>query len=157
MAAWMTVISGAMQTTNSLRQGHFLVVTAITLFGQLIANSSVRAEDEHLGITEYEIACMPCHGLEGRGDGPLAQNLKVTPADLTQIAKGNHGVFPASRMAEMIDGRAAVAGHLRREMPVWGDRYRTTTEPEESSAMVDQRARAQIDALVGYLESIQEK
>ena len=30
---------------------------------------------EHLGFVEFEIACTPCHGVEGRGDGPLASSL----------------------------------------------------------------------------------
>ena len=37
------------------------------------------ADDLHLGIIEYEIACMQCHGLEGRGDGLLAKTLKTAP------------------------------------------------------------------------------
>lgn len=54
------------------------------------AGASVgRTQDEHLGITEYELACMACHGVDGRGDGPLAKTLKARPADLTQISKAN--------------------------------------------------------------------
>ena len=56
----------------------------------------------------------------------------------------------------MIDGRAAVAAHGSREMPVWGDRYRAA-ESGDNPKMVEQRARAQIDALVKYLETLQEK
>jgi len=31
----------------------------------------------------YESLCMSCHGIYGRGDGPLAKNLPMRPADLT--------------------------------------------------------------------------
>ena len=55
---------------------------------------SALGEEPHLGITEYEIACMPCHGVNGRGDGRLAKNLSKPPADLTQIAKSHRGRFP---------------------------------------------------------------
>ena len=121
------------------------------------AGASVgRAQDEHLGITEYELACMACHGVDGRGDGPLAKTLKARPADLTQISKTNGGRFPTRKVGEMIDGRAAVAAHGSREMPVWGDRYRAA-ESGDSPKMVEQRARAQIDALVKYLQTLQEK
>ena len=113
-------------------------------------------DDDHLGMVEYEIACMPCHGVEGRGDGPLAHSLKVTPADLTKITKVNRGEFPSKKIAEIIDGRAAVAAHGARDMPVWGDRYRVATEAGENPAEVEARARAQITALVRYLEAIQE-
>lgn len=115
------------------------------------------ADDDHLGIVEFEIACMSCHGIEGRGDGPLAASLKRRPADLTQIAKSNGGIFPSKKVAEIIDGRASVAAHGVRDMPVWGDRYRVVTEAGEGAAEVEQRARAQINALVDYLETIQEK
>ena len=79
------------------------------------------------------------------------------PADLTQIAKSNGGIFPSKKVAEIIDGRASVAAHGARDMPVWGDRYRVVTEAGESAAEVEKRARAQISALVEYLETIQEK
>ncbi len=124
---------------------------------QFLNSGILWAQDEHLGITEYEIACMPCHGLEGRGDGPLGASLKVMPKDLTQIARNNNGIFPAGKVAAMIDGRATDAAHGFREMPVWGDRYRKVAEPGESTSTVDSRARMQIDALVRYLEEIQER
>jgi mono/diheme cytochrome c family protein len=89
---------------------------------------AARAEDPHLGIVEYEIACMPCHGVDGRFDGTRAKSLKAAPADLTKIAKSNGGIFPSDRIAGIIDGRAAVAAHGRREMPLWGDRYRVRAE-----------------------------
>lgn len=100
---------------------------------------------------------MACHGPEGRGDGPLAAKLSKAPADLTQIAKANGGKFPAARIAEIIDGRAIVAAHGIRDMPVWGERYRTATDENEKPSLVDQRARSQIRSLVSYLEEIQEK
>ena len=110
-----------------------------------------------VGIVEFEIACMPCHGIEGRGDGSLANSLKRRPADLTQIAKSNGGIFPFKKVAEIIDGRASVAAHGVRDMPVLGDRYRVVTDAGEAAAEVEQRARTQINALVEYLETIQEK
>jgi hypothetical protein len=119
--------------------------------------SAATADDDHLGIVEFEIACMPCHGIEGRGDGSLANSLKRRPADLTQIAKSNGGIFPSKKVAEIIDGRESVAAHGVRDMPVWGDRYRVVTEAGEGAAEVEQRARTQINALVDYLETIQEK
>jgi hypothetical protein len=131
-----------------------ILVTTLTL--QLGLGSHVDADDEHLGIAEFEIACMPCHGIGGRGDGPLAGTLKVAPADLTRIAKSNQGKFPSKKVAEIIDGRATVAAHGARDMPVWGDRYRVATEGGESPRKVEQRARTQINALVRYLEAIQE-
>ena len=100
---------------------------------------------------------MPCHGVDGHGDGRLAQALKTRPADSTRIAKANQGEFPTKNVADIIDGRAIVAMHGPREMPVWGDRYRKSIEPNEPPASIEKRAQAQIGALVRYLETIQEK
>ena len=97
---------------------------------------------------------MPCHGIDGRGDGRLANTLTKQPADLTQIAKSNNGKFPSARIAEMIDGRALVAAHGEREMPIWGDRY-SVAIPGETHAMAEKRVRGQIAALIDYLKSIQ--
>jgi mono/diheme cytochrome c family protein len=116
-----------------------------------------RADDPHLGVIEYEISCMPCHGINGRGDGRIARSLKTPPADLTRIAKSNGGEFPFAKVADIIDGRAIVAAHGQREMPVWGDRYRRAIEADEPAAAIERRARAQITALVRYIEQIQAK
>lgn len=113
------------------------------------------AESYHLGMVEYEVACMPCHGIDGRGDGRLAPTLKTRPADLTRIARSNKGRFPTARIAAIIDGRDSRVAHGQREMPIWGDRYRTPI-PGESPAAAEKRGRAQINALIDYLKSIQE-
>jgi hypothetical protein len=124
---------------------------------QATAIGPIQAEDPHLGLIEYELSCMPCHGLNGRGDGPRAKALKTVPTDLTKIAKSNGGVFPSKKMAEIIDGRAIVGAHGQREMPVWGDRYRVRVDASERTSEIERRARAQISAMVLYLKTIQEK
>ena len=132
--------------------------TIVTLLSfRCFASADPRADDPHLGIIEYEISCMPCHGIDGHGDGRRASSLKTVPADLTKIAKSNKGEFPTQKVAGIIDGRAIVAAHGPREMPVWGDRYRTRSGAYETAAEIEQRARAQIAALVRYLKTIQEK
>jgi hypothetical protein len=134
------------------------VATALALLGVFVSHvPEADAEDPHLGVIEYEISCMPCHGVEGHGDGRLAPALKTRPADLTKIAKANKGVFPASKVADIIDGRQIVSIHGPREMPVWGDRYRKPIESNEPFARIEQRARRQINALVEYLKTLQEK
>jgi len=129
------------------------IMTALVL--QLGVRLDAKADDPHLGITEYEISCMPCHGVDGHGDGRLAKSLKTKPADLTQIAKSNNGRFPSQKIAEIIDGRAIVAAHGQREMPVWGERYRRPVA-NETPAEIEKIARAYIAALVRYLETIQQ-
>jgi hypothetical protein len=112
-------------------------------------------DEEHLGAIEYEIACLPCHGANGRGDGEAGAALKVKPADLTGITRANGGTFPFAKVLQMVDGRAAVAAHGPRDMPVWGDRYRIAADGTETKQEIDSRARVQIEALVRYVQSLQ--
>ncbi len=142
---------------HSLRLVRLLLRCGIAGALQIMPALPVKADDPHLGIIEYEISCLPCHGIDGRGSGPLAKSLAVAPADLTKIAKRHNGTFPVGEIAEIIDGRSAVASHGQRVMPVWGERYRATKETSESAEWIDKRVRAQISALVKYLATLQEK
>lgn len=131
------------------------VALAILVFANKAASEASDGEDP-IGLTEYEIACMSCHGLDGKGDGPKARMLSIMPADLTRIALRNGGVFPARTIYDMIDGRGVIPAHGQRDMPIWGDRYRKTGDPGEDPSTVDQRARDLIQALVDYIEGIQQ-
>jgi mono/diheme cytochrome c family protein len=51
------------------------------------------AQNFDVGKSEYLSSCGSCHGNDAKGKGPLADQLKVAPADLTQLAKKNGGVF----------------------------------------------------------------
>ena len=104
------------------------------------------------GRTVFKTYCASCHGESGRGTGAVAVFLRRPPADLTQIAKRNKGVFPADRVYQQIDGRQVVKAHGDSQMPVWGDAFsKTTTGADEASI------KAKIQALVKHLESIQER
>ncbi len=96
--------------------------------------------------------CGACHGAGGKGDGPAAKSFRKRPPDLTQLAKRNDGTFPADRVFKIIDGRTPVSGHGGPDMPVWGDVF---AQSRESQTPDDVKAR--IEALVKYLETIQEK
>ena len=80
----------------------------------------VCAQDTDLGRSLYRLGCAVCHGLDGKGKGPLSGQLKAAPADLTVLAKNNHGIFSISSVYEIIDGRKVIAAHGTREMPIWG-------------------------------------
>lgn len=106
------------------------------------------------GREQYQQYCASCHGVDAKGKGPLAEQLRVPPADLTQIAKRHGGVFPEPMIAEIIDGRRDVRGHGPATMPVWGRRY--DREVGRGNAG-DIGIRGQISELVAYLRSIQAK
>ncbi|RUV46653.1 c-type cytochrome, partial [Mesorhizobium sp. M5C.F.Ca.IN.020.29.1.1] len=78
------------------------------------------AQEMSYGEAEYLNSCAVCHGLDGKGDGPLGDVLLKRPADLTRLSERNGGAFPYSRVFATIDGRYALPSHGDREMPVGG-------------------------------------
>lgn len=99
------------------------------------------------GSQSFRTYCASCHGQEGKGDGPLAEHLKVPPADLTVISQANDGTFPFEEVRSKIDGRETVRGHGPADMPVWGDAFQTTDTEEQ--------AQQRIEELTHFLWSIQ--
>ena len=102
------------------------------------------------GRTVFKIYCASCHGEYGRGNGTVAVFLRRPPADLTKIAKRNKGVFPAERVYQLVDGRQGLKAHGDSQMPVWGDAFSKAGSDEAS-------IKARLQAMVKYLESIQER
>jgi mono/diheme cytochrome c family protein len=71
----------------------------------LIGLTGCVAEDaQDPGQETYTSYCVSCHGRSAEGDGPLADDLPVPPADLTMLAAGNNGVFPYSGVMAQIYG-----------------------------------------------------
>lgn len=104
------------------------------------------------GRATYLRHCSACHGMEARGDGVLAPVLMTPPPDLTRIAARRDGAFPEEAIARFIDGRAFVAAHGSREMPVWG---RVFANPVAEGTDAEEVVRGQLWVLVEYLKSIQ--
>lgn len=98
------------------------LVIALGLF--VILNETPAQSTPDWGKAEYKSDCASCHGLGGKGDGPLSESFRTKAADLTTLAKRNDDVFPAQRVDDIIDGRQEVAAHGPRAMPVWGRDYR---------------------------------
>ena len=103
------------------------------------------------GSALYVNYCGSCHGPQAKGDGPMASVLRIKPADLTTIAKRSGGKFPSETVFRSIDGRNPAMGHGG-NMPVWGDTFLRA----QGGASPDV-VRARIDALVRYLETIQQR
>lgn len=135
---------------------------APALLGMAIAvASSAHAQPAGVrGGWEYLNSCASCHGVMGRGDGPLARHLVTQPSDLTRLAQRNGGAFPRERLISVVDGRASteIGPHGSREMPVWGstfvERYTNMGVPPQGAEEISRR---RIQHLVEYLESIQQK
>jgi hypothetical protein len=76
--------------------------------------------------------------------------MRSAPPDLTQLARRNDGLFPTDRVRRIVDGRE-VESHGTRDMPVWGDVFRRMGGDASNGAS------ARIAAIVGFLESIQQR
>jgi mono/diheme cytochrome c family protein len=113
------------------------------------------------GAHLYMNYCASCHGVGGRGDGPLVMVLVAKPANLTRLAEKYGRPLPVDKLAAFIDGRTDVKAHGPREMPVWGEQlYRgeagKSPAPDSPSGRVREAARqGTIDLILAYLETIQ--
>lgn len=135
------------------------VVLVLALVGVLRAetDAEVRQEQQQVepqlirsvaGPDLFRAYCASCHGLDGKGNGPVAPMLKASVPDLTEIAQRNNGKFPAPRIRRIVMGEGMIASHGSREMPVWGPVF------HQIEADVD-RGNVRLENLVKYLESIQ--
>jgi len=104
------------------------------------------------GAYSFRTYCASCHGVDGKGDGPLTDSLRFHPPDLTLIAKRHGGEFPFDKVVRIVDGRDSVKGHGGPDMPIWGDAFRNADTGYDDAA-----ARAKIRGVVEHLKSIQAK
>lgn len=98
----------------------------------------------------YGQYCAVCHGMNGKGGGPASSALKKAPTDLTLLAHGNKGTFPATRVQQVIDGGDNIPAHGATDMPVWGKVLRSTPTDQTSSKL-------RVYNLTHYIESMQLK
>ena len=103
------------------------------------------------GKQMYTSYCAPCHGVDGRGSGPVASSLKVQPTDLTGLAKSNHGKYPDTHVVSVMRFGTDVRAHGSAEMPVWGPILGTLSKvnPQENQLRATNLTR--------YLETLQVK
>jgi mono/diheme cytochrome c family protein len=128
-----------------------LIASALAIF----SCNALAAERMSYGEAEYLNSCAVCHGLEGRGDGPLGEALMKRPADLTRLSRENGGEFPYTRVFAVIDGRNVVPSHGKRDMPVWGRQFLEEDfklyGPSGGEIVTTER----IHELAGYVQTLQ--
>ena len=111
------------------------LLTLITVFvPEVLANPPLAFEGRKLFVSY----CQLCHGTEGKGDGPLAKAMKITPADLTITVRSRSNTI----LKKIITGRGkqTITGRDRHNiisdaMPEWQDIFNDN----------------QINALIAYL------
>jgi mono/diheme cytochrome c family protein len=104
------------------------------------------------GVEMFNAYCAVCHGQNGKGAGPAADALKISPADLTQLTSRNNGKFPDQRVSLAIStGPAETLAQGSKEMPAWGQLFKHmgSTDPGV--------ARIRVVNLTDYVRSIQAK
>jgi len=97
----------------------------------------------------YKSYCATCHGIDAKGNGPMAAALEVPPPDLTTLSRRNSGKFPADHVATVVKNGVDVPAHGTAEMPIWG----STFADIKTHRVVTMR----VTELIHYLESVQTK
>ena len=134
-----------------------LILGAAVIGSVLSGISGVNAASDDLMPNEQQKAdyvnyCAACHGVGGEGNGPMWHELKTKPSNLTKLSKNNEGVFPYSKLRQIIDGtykEGDFQAHSSREMPIWGDVFRRQEGGSYSEA------QARIMNILDYIEMIQ--
>ncbi len=103
------------------------------------------------GEDSFRFYCAPCHGLGGRGKGPVGAALKTPPPDLTLLTKRHRGAFPRADVISFVAGASdKLPTHGPGDMPAWGPIFRAL-DPS------DARVKIRIENIVNFIESIQIK
>jgi mono/diheme cytochrome c family protein len=129
----------------------FLLLLAATM--PLLAPSSQAADYVAMSGQElYSRFCASCHGISGRGDGPVAKSIRVEVPDLTLVTRRAGGKYPRERIAQIIDGRHIIGAHGTRTMPVWGE---DLSRLEIGNPDAERASRAVIEKLADHLGLLQ--
>ena len=100
----------------------------------------------------YTRFCGSCHGVSGRGDGPVSKALRVEVPDLTLLMRRQGNAFSRERLEKIIDGRFLVGAHGTRDMPIWGENF---SRVELGNPDADRGAALMISRLADHVESLQ--
>jgi mono/diheme cytochrome c family protein len=135
--------------------------TSVLLFAVFTLASIAAAQEQrasHLpgsnpvsGAQLFKQYCAVCHGIDLKGHGSLATELKTPPADLTTLAQRHNGKFPEAYVEDVLRNGAKTPAHGDSEMPVWGPLFASIRGTD--SQLVNLR----IMNLVNYIKSMQGK
>ena len=127
----------------------------LMVFTLVLASSTraARPDDVRDGEKYFRRYCASCHGVNGAGDGPVASSLSKPPANLRLLSDKYGSPLPTAKLADLIDGRAAVRAHGNAEMPVWGERLYAMGKGERGELGISET----IGKIVAYLDSIQDR
>jgi mono/diheme cytochrome c family protein len=139
---------------SSFRLAPIAYLRAVTLALGIASTPASAQAGEPPGQALFQKRCASCHGVDAKGNGPVAQVLKVPTPDLTSISKRNSGTFPSARVVKIITFGGDMAAHGTRLMPVWGTIFSYERGGQRKGSLYSRRA---VVELKRYLETIQEK
>ncbi len=113
-------------------------------------NPQLPSNDVPSGKEMFRDYCAACHGLDAKGNGPMAHMLKLPPSDLTTLAQRHGGKFPYEYVSGVLHfGTGATILHGAKDMPIWGPIFQSLDKNNER--VIEQR----IKKLCDYLASLQ--
>lgn len=134
---------------------HLYLVGVAALLGLAACAVTLDMPEPDEGRTLFVENCAICHGVGGKGNGELADDLSPKPADLTMISARNKGLFPRTKVLSIIDGYTRMQSDGE-NMPEFGLLLDGDTIPLEVDDSDQQSPVPRpLAALVVYLESIQ--
>jgi cytochrome c553 len=103
------------------------------------------------GQEMYTTYCAVCHGEDGRGKPTFAEYSNVPPADLSQLARNNHGIFPSRQVAQTL--------HYGTGKTPEGQGYNSVWEPLLKSMNADPPGTTEVRIynLTEYVHTLQAK
>ena len=135
--------------------GTLLVASTVTLAQAttqpVVKKVPIQQTSAASGKDMYDAYCAPCHGTDGKGNGPAASAMKSAPVDLTQLTKKHDGKYPAAYVAGVLRFGSGPASHGSADMPVWGPLFRSLDKYHDT---VEQQ---RVSNLVNYIETLQAK
>ncbi len=116
---------------------HTLMLMTL-LFVMNAAEVSATPPPAYEGRRLYVSYCQLCHGTDGKGGGPLAKVMEISPADLTTTVRSRSDTILAKIITG--EGRQTITGRdrhnlLSEAMPEWKDVF----------------SESQVQALIAYL------
>lgn len=145
------------QKKGMILLGTFLVATSLCLAQEkadqkpVVKQTAIQHTSAASGKEMYTQYCAPCHGTNGKGDGPAASAMKTPPTDLTQLTKKHDGKYPANHIAGVLKFGAGPGAHGSADMPVWGPLFKSLDKFNGSAVQL------RISNLVDYIETLQAK
>jgi hypothetical protein len=132
-----------------------LPTTVLDCGARRLASSALEAPGpDTLAVArdDYREACAPCHGLDARGQGPVAPSLKIPPTDLTLLAAQHGGAFPADDVVAVIAGEREISAHGSRTMPIWSQRFGPSSGATAAASI---HTRHRLEILARHLATLQ--